>query len=58
MPRFVRDGAAAGWVYDVRIERVSLVDNYRSQFRDIIATSSYQEPVKRIEAKLQEPAQS
>jgi phospholipid transport system substrate-binding protein len=41
-------------VYDILIEHVSLVDNYRSQFRDIIATSSYANLVKRIETKLAE----
>ena len=43
-------------VYDVQVEQVSLIDNYRSQFRDIIATSSYHALVKRIEAKLEAPA--
>lgn len=47
-----RDGQ---WlVYDMLIEHVSLVDNYRSQFRDIIATSSYPRLLERIEAKLAE----
>ena len=39
-------------VYDVIVDHVSLVDNYRTQFRDIIATSSYQALVDRIEARL------
>lgn len=41
-------------VYDVLIERISLIDNDRSQFRDIIDSSSYQQIIKRIEAKLHE----
>lgn len=42
------------WVYDVVIEGVSLVSNYRSQFGRIIRHSSYQELVRRMEAKLKE----
>ena len=38
--------------YDVVIENVSLVDNYRSQFNEIIEASSYQTLVKRIRAKV------
>jgi len=41
-----------GWrVYDVIIEGVSLVANYRSQFNKIIQTSSYDDLVKRMRAK-------
>jgi phospholipid transport system substrate-binding protein len=38
-------------VYDVAIEGISLVANYRSQFNKIIQTSSYQELVARMKAK-------
>jgi phospholipid transport system substrate-binding protein len=38
-------------VYDVVIEGVSLISNYRTQFNKIIQTSSYQELVKKIRAK-------
>lgn len=38
-------------VYDVIIEGVSLIQNYRSQFNKIIQTSSYQELVKKMKAK-------
>lgn len=38
-------------VYDVVIEGVSLVSNYRTQFNKIIRTSSYEELVKRMKAK-------
>jgi phospholipid transport system substrate-binding protein len=38
-------------VYDVIIEGVSLVANYRTQFNKIIQTSSYQELVKKMKVK-------
>ena len=38
-------------VYDVIIEGVSLVANYRTQFNKIIQTSSYDDLVKRMRAK-------
>lgn len=42
-----------GWfIYDVSIEGVSLVNNYRTQFNSIILKSSYQELVKKLKAKL------
>jgi phospholipid transport system substrate-binding protein len=42
--------------YDVMVEGVSLVNNYRNQFNDIIRTSSYEELVKRLKNKgLKEP---
>ena len=41
-------------VYDVVIEGVSLVGNYRSQFSRIISESSYAELVKRLRTKLDE----
>ena len=37
-------------VYDVFVESVSLVANYRAQFDQIIATSSYRELVRRMKA--------
>lgn len=40
-------------VYDIIIEGVSLVNNYRSQFSKIIRTSSYGELVKKMQAKLE-----
>ncbi len=44
--------AGSEWkVYDVVIENISLVNNYRSQFNRIIAGSSYQELVQRMKAK-------
>ncbi len=41
-------------VYDVKIEGVSLVQNYRSQFNDIIVGGSYRELVKKLKAKVGE----
>lgn len=41
-------------VYDVSIEGVSLVNNYRAQFSKIIRTSSYQELVRRMKNKQEE----
>jgi phospholipid transport system substrate-binding protein len=35
-------------VYDVLIENVSLVDNYRTQFNSVIQRSSYQELVRKL----------
>lgn len=44
-----------GWhIYDVVIEGVSLVSNYRSQFRRIISESSYGELVRRLQKKVEE----
>lgn len=44
-----------GWkVYDVVIEGVSLVSNYRSQFSQIIHESSYAELVRRLKTKVSE----
>lgn len=39
-------------VYDVLIEGVSLVNNYRTQFNSIILQSSYENLVKRLKAKV------
>jgi phospholipid transport system substrate-binding protein len=41
-------------VFDVSIEGVSLVSNYRTQFNKIIQTSSYQELVKKLRTKQEE----
>ena len=38
-------------VYDVLIEGVSMISNYRTQFNKIITTSSYQELVKKMKVK-------
>src|SRR3989442_13921121 len=41
-------------VYDVVIEGVSLIANYRTQFNKIITTSSFQELVKKMRTKQEE----
>jgi len=43
-------------VYDVIIEGVSMVSNYRTQFNKIIQTSSFQELVKKMKSKQEELA--
>lgn len=43
-------------VYDVIVENISLVNNYRSQFSRIIANSSYEELVRRMKEKQIETA--
>jgi phospholipid transport system substrate-binding protein len=48
--RFLKKGK--NWlVYDFSVEGVSIVNNYRTQFNDIIMKSSYQELVKKLKAK-------
>jgi phospholipid transport system substrate-binding protein len=46
-----QDGA--WWVYDVYIEGVSLVSNYRSQFNDILIKSSFDDLIKRLKEKIE-----
>ena len=41
-------------VYDISIEGVSLVNNYRVQFNDIITKSSYEELIKKLQEKVAE----
>lgn len=43
-------------VYDVIIENISLVKNYRSQFQNILNTASPAELISRVEAKAKEVA--
>ena len=48
--RMLREGDR--WrIYDVQVEGISLVNNYRTQFDGIIKTSSYEELVKRLKAR-------
>lgn len=42
-------------VYDFSIEGVSMVNNYRTQFNEIIVKSSYRELIKRLKTKLSQP---
>jgi phospholipid transport system substrate-binding protein len=46
-----KDGA--WWVYDVYIEDVSLISNYRSQFNAILNKSSFDELLKRLKEKIE-----
>lgn len=41
-------------VYDVRIEKVSLIENYRGQFKDILLKGDADELIKKVEEKAQE----
>jgi len=41
-------------VYDISIEGVSLVNNYRKQFSSILSRSSYEDLVKRLKKKIEE----
>ncbi len=41
-------------IYDVLVEHISLVNNYRSQFNRVISNSSYENLIKKINKKLQE----
>jgi phospholipid transport system substrate-binding protein len=45
------------WVYDISIEGVSLVNNYRQQFNSMLQKSTFQEVLKRLKEKssLQSP---
>jgi phospholipid transport system substrate-binding protein len=44
--------ASGEWkVYDVVIDNVSLVNNYRSQFSRILATASFDELLRRMQEK-------
>lgn len=40
-------------VYDIIIEGVSLVRNYRSQFKDFLGKESYADLLKRLESKVE-----
>jgi phospholipid transport system substrate-binding protein len=49
--RVIQKGAR--WlIYDILIENLSLISNYRSQFDRVIRTSSYGELVKRLQARV------
>jgi phospholipid transport system substrate-binding protein len=41
-------------IYDVSIEGVSLVANYRTQFNSVIRTSSYDELLGRMRSRVEE----
>ena len=41
-------------IYDVRIENVSMIENYRGQFKDILLRGSPEELIKKVEEKARE----
>jgi phospholipid transport system substrate-binding protein len=50
---YLLDREAAGWrVHDVTIEGVSLVNNYRTQFRRYLVNHSFAELLTRLESHL------
>lgn len=49
--RLMKDQAGKWMVYDVVIEGVSLVSNYRTQFNKIITANGYPELVKKLQTK-------
>jgi phospholipid transport system substrate-binding protein len=50
----VRKKKGAWYAYDIYIEGVSLVNNYRGQFNDILIKSSYEELAGRLRSKLED----
>ncbi len=42
------------WIYDVSIEGVSLVANYRTQFDSVMRTASYDELLRRMRSRVEE----
>ena len=42
------------YIYDIAVEGISLINNYRAQFNRIIQTSSYDEVVRRLRMKRDE----
>jgi len=38
-------------IYDILVENLSLISNYRSQFDRVIRTTSYEELVRRLKSK-------
>lgn len=50
----LRKKAGDWFVYDISIEGVSLINNYRTQFNSIITKSSFQELMKRLKTNVEE----
>ena len=44
-------------VYDVSIEGVSLIANYRTQFNSVIRTSSYDQLLRKMRSRVEEMRQ-
>lgn len=51
----VRQRGGRWLVYDISVEGISFVSNYRSQFNEIIRRGSYQELVRRIRQRIESP---
>jgi phospholipid transport system substrate-binding protein len=51
----LRNGGGDWKVYDVGIENVSLVNNYRSQFNRVLAKASFEELLKTMKEKVSAP---
>jgi phospholipid transport system substrate-binding protein len=47
----LRDNAGDWKVYDVVIENISIVNNFRSQFNRILANASFAELLKKLQSK-------
>ncbi len=50
----IRKREEVWFIYDVYVEGVSLVNNYRGQFNEILTKSSYEELVRRLKSKLED----
>jgi phospholipid transport system substrate-binding protein len=48
--RMLKKGAA-WWIYDISIEGVSLVNNYRQQFNSLLQKSTFQEVLQKLKDK-------
>ena len=48
----LKSNAAEWLVYDISIEGVSLINNYRTQFNSIIMRSSYKDLIKKLKTKV------
>jgi phospholipid transport system substrate-binding protein len=48
----MRKKGAGWWIYDLSIEGVSLVNNYRQQFDSVILSSSYQGLVEKLKERV------
>jgi phospholipid transport system substrate-binding protein len=51
--RLLRKGGERWLAYDIRVENVSLLANYRAQFDRVIRAASYEELVRRLRSRVQ-----
>ena len=52
--RIIKNKNEKWFVYDIHIEGVSLVNNYRSQFNNFLIRSGYSELISKLKTKLEE----